>query len=143
MKIEVASPCAERWDRMKGDNRSRFCGRCRLNVYNLSAMSRPEVDYLMIRTGGRLCVRFYRRQDGTVLLQDCPVGRARKLIRRALIVAGALLVGVIALVAAGSDGSRPTYPEWLQAMLDWFNPPKPPVLMGMPCVLPPPPPVGP
>ena len=45
-----------------------------LNVYNLSAMSKTEAEKLFLNSEGRLCVRFYRRADGTVLTKDCPVG---------------------------------------------------------------------
>ena len=60
----------------------RFCGECKLNVYNLSAMGRDEAEQLVRNTEKRLCVRFYQRDDGTVLTQDCPVG-LRAIVRRA------------------------------------------------------------
>jgi hypothetical protein len=42
-------------------------------------MSKPEADHLIINREGRLCVRFYRRADGSILTKDCPVGlRATK-----------------------------------------------------------------
>ena len=72
--IKVASPCKLDWDAMIGDERKRFCGECQLNVYNLSGMSRAEAEQLLINSEGRLCVRFYKRADGTVLTKDCPVG---------------------------------------------------------------------
>jgi hypothetical protein len=40
-EIEIATPCPASWEAMTGDDRSRFCGQCRLNVYNLSAMLAP------------------------------------------------------------------------------------------------------
>lgn len=76
--IEIASPCHAGWEDMAGDERSRFCGQCRLNVYNLSAMTRGEAEALVAEKEGRLCVRFYRRRDGTVLTQNCPVGWQRE-----------------------------------------------------------------
>jgi hypothetical protein len=72
--VKVASPCPADWDRMIGDERVRFCGQCELNVYNLSAMSTIEAESLIARTEGRLCVRYYRRKDGSIITQDCPVG---------------------------------------------------------------------
>ena len=74
--VKVASPCAANWDEMYGDARRRYCGECKLNVYNLSAMSRQEAETLVTETEGRLCIRFYQRKDGTVITQDCPVGWA-------------------------------------------------------------------
>jgi hypothetical protein len=59
---------------MIGSDRVRFCGRCNLNVYNLSAMTRNQAESLIAANEGRLCVRFYRRRDGSIITQDCPVG---------------------------------------------------------------------
>lgn len=72
--IKIASPCSADWNEMYGDNRKRFCSECRLNVYNLSEMSRREAENFLFEAEGRVCVRLYRRKDGTVITQDCPVG---------------------------------------------------------------------
>lgn len=72
--IHVASPCSANWDEMFGNDRKRFCGECNLNVYNLSNLTRREAENLLINSEGRLCVRFFRRADGTVLTKNCPVG---------------------------------------------------------------------
>lgn len=74
--ISVAAPCSADWDSMIGTDRSRFCGQCSKNVYNLSGMTRGEAEELVTRSEGNLCVRFYRRADGSVLTQNCPVGLA-------------------------------------------------------------------
>jgi hypothetical protein len=75
-KIKIASPCSADWERMFGDERKRFCGECKLNVYNLSGMTRDEAEALVMNAEGRLCVRFYKRVDGSVITQNCPVGWA-------------------------------------------------------------------
>jgi len=62
---------------MYGNERMRFCGQCKLNVYNLSGMSREDAEDLVTNAEGRLCVRFYRRTDGTIITENCPVGWAR------------------------------------------------------------------
>ena len=59
---------------MYGNGRKRFCGDCKLNVYNLSDMTRQDAENLLLTSEGRLCVRFFRRADGTVLTKNCPVG---------------------------------------------------------------------
>jgi hypothetical protein len=59
---------------MIGSEQMRFCGQCNLNVYNLSGMTRDEAESLIARNEGRLCVRFYRRTDGSIITRDCPVG---------------------------------------------------------------------
>ncbi len=72
--IKIASPCSQDWAEMIGTERKRFCGECKLNVYNLSGMSQEEAENLLMNSEGRLCVRFFKRADGTVLTKDCPVG---------------------------------------------------------------------
>lgn len=72
--IKIASPCPADWEKMYGDARRRFCAECRLNVYNLSDMTRREAENFLINSEGRVCVNYYRRKDGTVLTKDCPVG---------------------------------------------------------------------
>ena len=93
--IRIASPCPAEWSKMTGDDRVRHCAECHLNVYNLSAMTEREVKNLLAANQGqRLCTRFYRRADGTVLTQDCPWGlraTARKISRLATAVLTAVL----------------------------------------------------
>ena len=72
--IDVATPCPAEWDEMTGDDRVRHCSQCNLNVYNLSDMSEGDALQLVNEREGRLCVRFFRRSDGTMLTRDCPVG---------------------------------------------------------------------
>jgi hypothetical protein len=91
---------------MTGDERARFCSQCSLHVYNLSEMTRSEAEALIAEKEGRLCVRYYRRKDGTMLTQDCPVGsrsvkeqRARS-IRRVVTAGAAILAGVVGLEAS-------------------------------------------
>lgn len=75
--IKVASPCSADWNEMYGDHRKRFCGDCKLNVYNLSGMTRDDAETLVMNAEGRLCVRFYKRADGSLITADCPVGWAK------------------------------------------------------------------
>lgn len=72
--IRIASPCPADWDQMIGTDRRRYCGECRLNVYNLSGMTREEAERLLHHAEGRLCVRYFRRADGSIITKDCPVG---------------------------------------------------------------------
>ena len=97
-KVSVATPCPAEWDRMVGGDRVRFCGQCELNVYNLSAMSRDDAESLIARTEGRLCLRFYRRRDGSIITEDCPVG-LRALKRRATRIRRALISSALGLLA--------------------------------------------
>lgn len=77
---------------MAGDDRRRFCGDCKLHVYNLSGMTTYDAENLLRLSEGRLCVRYFQRADGTVLTQECPVGWAR--VKRRLSVAAAAAFGL-------------------------------------------------
>src|SRR2546423_8230289 len=96
--VRVAAPCPADWERMVGDECMRYCGQCNLHVYNLSGMTRAEAESLIMNAEGRLCVRFYRRADGTVLTRNCPVG-LRALKRRVSRTAGAMLSAVLGFLA--------------------------------------------
>lgn len=80
-QIKIASPCSAAWEQMEGDDRVRFCGECKKNVFNLSAMTRRDAEALLKETNGNLCTRLFRRADGTVLTEDCPVGMRVKIAR--------------------------------------------------------------
>ena len=97
--IVVASPCNADWNVMTGDDRVRHCHSCNKDVFNLSLMSREEAELLMRERTGGLCVRYFQRQDGTILLDDCTLGKKQRR-RRRLIVAGAALAFGGALTAA-------------------------------------------
>jgi hypothetical protein len=94
--IRIASPCSADWNEMYGNERKRFCGDCKLNVYNLSGMSRRDAEELLRGSEGRLCVRYYQRADGTILTDDCPVGWA-KVKRRARVAATAAFSLIVTL----------------------------------------------
>lgn len=91
----IATPCTANWDEMVGDDKVRHCAQCQLNVLNAAAMTDEEVLEAMVRVtqGQRVCMRMYRRADGTFLTKDCPVG-LRKLQQQARRVAGLISSGL-------------------------------------------------
>jgi hypothetical protein len=97
-QVRVAAPCKADWDQMIGNERVRFCSQCNLNVYNLSSMTRADAESLIARTEGRLCVRFYRRSDGSIITKDCPIG-LRAIRRRLSYAAKAISSAVIGILA--------------------------------------------
>lgn len=101
-QIRVASPCTASWNDMTGDDRTRHCGACQKNVYNLSGMTRAEAEALLIERNGDLCVRYYQRHDGTILLADCTVGVQRKRDRRRTAAAAAAVVAGGLAMACGA-----------------------------------------
>ncbi len=120
--LRVASPCSADWNKMTGDERARFCGDCKKTVYNVSGLTRDEAEALLIEKNGNLCVRYYPRKDGTILLADCEIGVKRRR-RRRWIAAGA------ATLLAGGGGFA-TY----RALHHEEEPPQ--VLMGQAPALP-------
>lgn len=108
--IRVASPCTADWNAMTGDDRVRACAKCNKNVYNLSEMTRDEAEALILAREGRLCVRYFRRSDGTILLKDCSVGVTQRRKRRVIAAgAAALLAGgglVMFLRSRGEDAPK-------------------------------------
>src|SRR5688500_10732385 len=79
--VKIASPCSAEWDQMIGDDRSRYCGQCKLNVYSFSGMSGSEVEEFLLAAEGRVCVRLFERADGTMITENCPVGLAAVRLR--------------------------------------------------------------
>ena len=97
--LRVASPCSVGWETMSGDERIRRCHSCKLDIYNISEMTKSEVENLIIKREERICIRLYRRIDGTVLTKDCPVG-FRAYQKRVARFAGAVLATVFGLFSA-------------------------------------------
>ena len=95
--IRIATPCTADWSQMTGDDRTRYCGECSKNVYNLSGMTREEAEALILEKEGQLCVRYYRRADGTILFADCAIGVRRRRRRRVIAGAAALLAATGAI----------------------------------------------
>jgi Carboxypeptidase regulatory-like domain len=92
--LRIASPCSVGWEKMSGDEKARLCQLCNLKVYNIVQMTDHEVEALLAEANGRLCLRLYRRHDGTILTRDCPVG-LRGVRRRLSLSAGAIFAAIV------------------------------------------------
>jgi hypothetical protein len=147
--LRVASPCSEQWAAMPGDERVRACDKCKQNVYNLSALTRAEAEALIVERNGRMCVRYYQRADGTILLADCTVGRRNKRVVRAVAagiaasIAGGGAYGLLSharnehvmgdmMEVAGGIGPPPPMDEQPQTVQDEVDPPAQHVSMKLP-----------
>lgn len=97
--IRIAAPCTADWNAMTGDERVRACAQCNKNVYNLSSMTRDEAESLIVAKEGKLCVRYFQRKDGTILLKDCTVGVSKRRKRRVF------AAGAAALLATGGGAA--------------------------------------
>ena len=106
--LRVASPCSASWAAMNGDDKVRFCGQCDKNVYNLSAMTTAEAQTLIADAEGEVCIRLYRRKDGTVINADCPVGTRRKRVTRFAAAAMALGGAGVSLLSPPAAAVAPS-----------------------------------
>ena len=61
---------------------------------------REEAERLLAKHEGSICVRLYRRADGTVMSNDCSVGVRRKRVKRTILAAGA--AGALAAAATAA-----------------------------------------
>ena len=132
--IKIASPCSANWNEMYGNDRMRHCGDCKLNVYNLSGMSREDAENLVMNAEGRLCVRFFRRPDGTIITENCPVGWAKVKARAKVYVTAAfsLVMAMLGSLFIVSLFSRKTVPAQVGVLVAKPTPtPTPEIHMKM------------
>lgn len=88
----VVRNCPASWARMHGDAQVRFCTHCDQKVYNLSEMTKEEASAFMREQTGHVCVRYFQREDGTLLTSDCGrVERTRIRVKAATVTAITLL----------------------------------------------------
>jgi hypothetical protein len=98
-QVKIAAPCSMDWSAMPGGERVRSCAQCNHKVYNLSEMSSEAAADLIRNSEGRVCVRLYRRADGSVMTRDCPTGlrAARQRVRRTVAVSFASMFSIMGL----------------------------------------------
>jgi hypothetical protein len=113
--MRVAAPCHASWDAMTGDDRARHCGECNQQVFNLSALTTEQAESLIREKHGDLCVRYYKRKDGTVLTADCKIG-SKKRERRRAIAASAIAVS---LFGAGSSLAERHEDKAVMGKFEW------------------------
>lgn len=116
--VKIASPCSQDWNEMIGTERKRFCGECQLNVYNLSGMSPREAENLLLNSEGRLCVRFFRRADGSVLTKDCPVGwqAIKRRVSKTATAAASLLFAALGSIGLANYFTKASEPQIMGAI---------------------------
>lgn len=114
--LTIPIACTASWDDMTGSDRVRHCGLCRKDVYNLSAMPRPEAAALLAgNVDGKLCVRFYRRGDGTVVTSDCSTSTPVKVRRMVGKVPRAAAAGAAAVAVAVAHALPARHPVLMGA----------------------------
>ncbi|MBK9620574.1 MAG: hypothetical protein IPO31_15495 [Candidatus Obscuribacter sp.] len=115
--LRVASPCPKLWGDMEltPEQSVRFCGDCKKNVYDVSKMSRKDAELVLQKacaqqaegSGRSLCMQLYKRADGTIITDDCPVGLRRmrdswRLVKRSAASVIALVLCQLGLSGLGS-----------------------------------------
>lgn len=149
--LRVATPCHMTWDDLSGDSDTqRYCGECRLNVFNFTGMSRDDIAEVLTATEGRVCAQLYQRPDGTVITQDCPVGLAavraaiRRRVARMTVACGLIIAGISGLAFGGARSDRNDARlrrfQPFAKISEAVAPAMPPMVMGSICPPPPPPP---
>lgn len=116
--LRIASPCPMDWDAMQRtpEEAVRFCGQCSKNVYNIAQMSTKDAALLLQKAQANqtsACMQLYRRADGTVITDDCPVGLRR--IRDFWRKAKAGTAAAVALVFAGLPSFSQSAPSGQKA----------------------------
>jgi hypothetical protein len=102
--LEIASPCHENWDAMRGEGSRRFCGVCQKDVHDLSALAQDEAHALLREHAGEaLCVRYTSETDGSLRFRDLVplISLTRKIVRTAFAAA--------ALAACTPHGEAPVH----------------------------------
>ncbi|MDQ5936195.1 MAG: hypothetical protein QG574_3531 [Cyanobacteriota bacterium erpe_2018_sw_21hr_WHONDRS-SW48-000092_B_bin.40] len=118
----ISSPCSVKWDDMQADQSNisvRFCGDCKLNVHNLSRLSDEEVVVLLDKkaAGERVCTYFYRKDDGTLVTDNCPK-QMKQMRDRLQAYAASMMVALCWQLASSADAqglvSQPVDPRYTQ-----------------------------
>jgi hypothetical protein len=96
---------------MQGDDRKRLCSGCSRHVFNISDMTRSEANHFLAENGTTQCMIFYRRQDGTIMTDNCPVGLRKlrdqaKALARAAAAVMAFALSWTTAFAQSSDTAR-------------------------------------
>ena len=84
---------------MVGGESVRRCAVCDQNVYNLEAMTVPEIEDMILFTNGNPCTRLRRRTDGTIITRECVRAESDRRLRRKQAVTNATALVLTAILA--------------------------------------------
>ncbi|MDX6303668.1 MAG: hypothetical protein QOI77_637 [Blastocatellia bacterium] len=105
-RLTISNPCNADWAAMSGNDQVRFCEHCSLHVTNLSSITRYEAMRLVVRSQGRLCVRYLVRPVTGVVPRSVPEKLYRISRRATRIAAGAFTATLSLSSAAAQTASR-------------------------------------
>ncbi|HXT63901.1 MAG TPA: ankyrin repeat domain-containing protein [Pyrinomonadaceae bacterium] len=101
-RMIIPAPCDADWDSMIGNDRVRFCEHCNLHVTNVSALTRQEAVRLVAKSEGRLCLRFVKRSDGSVITRQLPQ-KVHQISRRVSRLAAGAFTATLSLTSAAAQ----------------------------------------
>ncbi len=104
-RIQIKRPCNSDWDSMIGNDEVRFCEHCALTVHDLSQMTRKRARRLVAKSNGRLCVRYTRRPDRSLVTKAVPQ-KLFRIGRRASRIAAGAFSATISLSGAVTANAR-------------------------------------
>ncbi|MGI9036524.1 MAG: ankyrin repeat domain-containing protein [Pyrinomonadaceae bacterium] len=100
--IKVPEPCDKSWVEMVGNEQTRLCVSCERNVYNLAEMSADEIEKLILRSKGRVCVRLTYNEKEKIQIKN---NRLTKIA--ASVISAALSLAVMANAQSEVENSFP------------------------------------
>lgn len=103
-RIQIKKPCNSDWDSMLGNDQVRFCEHCALTVHDLSQMTRKRARRLIAKSNGRICVRYTRRPDGSLVTRAMPQ-KLFRIGRRASRIAAGAFSATLSLAAPVANAS--------------------------------------
>lgn len=121
--LHIPEPCHEDWDKMRGDDRKRFCDSCTKHVHNLSEMTREEAAKLL-ENNSNLCVQYASVPSGEVFFRDSinPAWRLHRQIEGTKkLLATALSIPLLAGALTGCDAQDTHSPDAVSPVIQ-INP---------------------
>jgi hypothetical protein len=101
----IKQRCSADWEKMRGDDKRRFCEHCQRYVHNVSAMSRADREALALPENMRECVFYSQRSDGAVADLSFLV-RLRRWFPFLRLVGWSALVALLPVTLTGCMGVR-------------------------------------
>lgn len=102
---EIKQPCTADWEKMRGDDKRRFCEHCQKFVHNVSAMSRTERAAFASPANRGECVLYCQRTDGKVANLSLLV-RLRRWFPFLRLACWSALVALLPVTLTGCMGVR-------------------------------------
>jgi len=103
-QFEITSPCTENWDAMFGNDRIRFCSHCQRSVHDLSQLNRKQIRRLILKSKGRLCVRYSAVNPSPPVT---PLKVLHKIGRRTSMIAASAFSATLGLSSAMASSGVP------------------------------------